>query len=155
MKVFAFVLLIVALAVLVAVFVVVQPLAGKGPRWDGPRAEPGRLEQTVRALIALGPRHDQAGMARAVTYLAGELVGLEMSGCFSEPQKFPFAALKWLYPAQGDYIVVVGRPRDLWLVRRLKRGLAGTGLSAQSIDAPEAIPGIGNSDHRNYWKRGI
>src|SRR5207237_2123391 len=221
MKVVAVVLLVVALAVLVGLFVVVQPLAGKGPPWQGPRAESGRLEKTVRALIALGPRHDQAGMARAVTYLAGELVGLglspeaqdyrfangdyrnlivklgpetprqivigahydvrgpfpgaddnssgtagllelarllkahppplrtelvfypreevdgqgsavhaasvdpqriiamvvlEMIGCFSEPQKFPFAALKWLYPAQGDYIVVVGRPRDLWLV---------------------------------------
>ena len=260
MKVLAILLLAVVLVAVIAVFIVVQPLAGKGPPWEGPRAEPGRLEQTVRALIALGPRHDQAGMARAVTYLAGELVGLgltpeaqdykfangdyrnlivrlgpdtpqrivigahydvrgpfpgaddnasgtagllelarllkahppqlrtelvfypreevdgqgsaehaksvdpqrimamvvlEMIGCYSEPQKFPFAALKWLYPPQGDYIVVVGRPADLWLVRRLKRGIAGTGLNVQSINAPEAIPGIGNSDHRNYWRRGI
>src|SRR5205823_4710163 len=92
MKVAAFVLLVVALAVLVALFVVVQPLAGKGPRWEGPRAEPGRLEQAVRALIALGPRHDQAGMARAVTWLAGELVAL---GLTPEAQDYRFA--------NGDY----------------------------------------------------
>src|SRR5438874_3200813 len=92
MKVAAFVLLVVALAVAIAVFIVVQPFAGAGPRWGGPRAEPGRLEQTVRALIALGPRHDQAGMARAVTYLAGELVAL---GLTPEAQDYRFA--------NGDY----------------------------------------------------
>jgi hypothetical protein len=260
MKVLAVFLIVLALAGLLAVFAVVQPFAGEGPRWDGPRAEAGRLEQTVRALATLGPRHDQAGMAKAAWYLAAQMVtlglspevqdypfangtyrnlivklgpdvpervvigahydargpfpgaddnasgtagllelarmfkahpppigvdlvfypreevdgqgsaahaatvdpqrikamiSLEMIGCFSEPQKFPFAVLKWLYPAQGDYIVVVGRPKDIPLVRKVKRGIAGAGLRVQSIDAPEAVPGIGNSDHRNYWKRGI
>jgi Zn-dependent M28 family amino/carboxypeptidase len=80
---------------------------------------------------------------------------LEMIGCFDQPQKFPFPQMQRIYPAEGDYIVVVGRPKDFSLVRTLKRGIASTGLSVESINAPESVPGIGLSDHRNYWLRGI
>jgi len=83
------------------------------------------------------------------------MIVLEMIGTFSGEQKFPFAALKLLYPAEGDYIVVVGRPRDFLLTRTVKRGLASTGIPVESINAPESIPGIGNSDHRNYWLQGM
>ncbi len=83
------------------------------------------------------------------------MISLEMLGCFDEPQRFPFAPLKLLYPARGDYIVVVGRPRDLFLVRSVKRSLRGSGARVQSIDAPEAVPGIGNSDHRSFWRKGV
>ena len=260
MKLVAFLLAVVALAVLALLYLVVQPFAGAGSRWEGPPAEPARLESTVRALVALGPRHDHAGMARAADFLAAQLralgltpafqeyrfengryrnltvqlgpqagprvvlgahydvrgpfpgaddnssgtagllelarlfqahpplvrtelvfypreevqgmgsevharsrpagevramVVLEMIGCFDQPQKFPWKPLGWLYPSQGDYIVVVGRPQDFLLVRTLKRGLASAGGAVQSINAPEAIPGIGNSDHRNYWLQGI
>ena len=261
MKLLALVFAVVVLVVVALIFVVAQPLAGTGSRWGGPPAEAARLESTVRALVALGPRHDEAGMARAADFLAarlGELglppavqeyrfedgqyrnlivqlgpqtarrivigahydvrgpfagaddnssgaagllelarlfqahhppvstelvfypreevrgmgsevhaksrpsgevsamVVLEMIGCFDQPQGFPFAAiLKHLYPAYGDYIVVVGRPQDYFLVRTLKRGLRGAGLGVESINGPEAIPGIGNSDHRNYWLQGI
>ena len=255
-------LAVVVLAAVGLVLLVVQPLAGSGPRWEGPPAEAARLECTVRALVALGPRNDEAGMGRAADFLAGRLrdlgleptaqdyrfddgryrnlivelgpqtsrrivigahydvrgpcpgaddnssgaagllelarllqahpppvrtelvfypreevqgmgsevharsvkpaevsamVVLEMIGCFDQPQKFPFAALlKHLYPAHGDYLVVVGRPQDFSLVRTLKRGLkAAAGIGVESINAPEAIPGIGNSDHRNYWLRGM
>ncbi len=259
MKLVAF-LLVVALAVLLLISLVAQPFAGAGSRWTGPPAEAARLESTVRALVALGPRHDQAGMARAADFLAERLremglapslqeyrfdnglyrnllvefgppvgrrvvvgahydvrgpfpgaddnssgtagllelarlfqahppllrtalvfyareevqgmgsevharslpagaisamVVLEMIGCFDQPQKFPWKPLGWLYPSRGDYIVVVGRPQDFFLVRTLKRGLAAAGGAVQSINAPEAIPGIGNSDHRNYWLQGI
>lgn len=87
--------------------------------------------------------------------LASGMVVLEMIGCFTGPQKVPFAPMKWLYPESGDYIVVVGRPQDFLLVRRLKRGLRGGGGKVQSIDAPEALPGVGNSDHSSYWRAGI
>jgi hypothetical protein len=254
------VLLLVVLAVAAIVYGLVQPWAGAGPRWDGARADPGRLHESVRALVALGTRNDQAGMARAAAWIRGQLsaiglapetqdyrfangdyrnvivrfgpptaqrivvgahydvrgpyagaddnssgtagllelarllhgkppamrtelvfypreevdgmgsevharslvraevramIVLEMIGTFSGQQKFPFAALKLLYPAQGDYIVVVGRPRDFSLTRTVKRGLASAGVPVESINAPEAIPGIGDSDHRNYWLRGM
>lgn len=258
MKVLA--LLLVVLAGAALVYGMVQPWAGAGPRWDGPRADSGRLHETVRALVALGPRHDHAGMARAADWIRAQLsalgiaprtqdyrfangdyrnviarfgpptpqrivvgahydvhgpyegaddnasgiagllelarllrekpppmrtelvfypreevdgmgsevharsltrgevravIVLEMIGTFSGEQKFPFAALKLLYPAEGDYIVVVGRPRDFLLTRTVKRGLASTAIPVESINAPESIPGIGNSDHRNYWLQGM
>lgn len=260
MKVLAWLLAVAVLAIAAVLFVVVQPMAGKGPQWSGPPADPERLHESVRSLIALGPRNDVAGMTRAADWIVAQvaalgltpsaqdyrfgnatyrnvivqvgpatpqrivvgahydvrgpnpgaddntsgtagllelarllkerpppmrtelvfypreevdgmgsevharslqpaevraMVVLEMIGCFEGPQKFPLPALKLLYPEQGDYIVVVGRPRDFALVRTVKRAIASTGLGVQSFNAPEAIPGIGNSDHRNYWLRGM
>jgi len=257
-------LLLVAavLAILVgaaAVFLV-QPLAGAGPPFEGPRADPERLSRLVRSLVALGPRHNAAGQASAAQWIRRELeelgslpaaqqyeaagalyqnlivslgpqtpqrlvigahydargpypgaddnasgtaallelarmlrgatlplrtelvfysneeygllgsrhharslapgavramISLEMLGCFSGPQKFPFAPLKLLYPPGGDYIVVVGLPQDAGLVRAVKRAVQGAGAPVQSINAPAAIPGIGSSDHRSYWEAGV
>jgi peptidase M28-like protein len=93
----------------------------------------------------------QAKDARSVR----AMISLEMLGCFDQPQRFPFALLKLFYPAQGDYIVVVGRPQDFQLVRAVKRSLRGSGARVESIDAPEAVPGIGNSDHRSFWRQGV
>jgi len=260
MRLLVVLIALLLLLLLVVVLVVAQPFAGRTPRWAGPPADPERLHATVRALAALAPRNDEAGMARSAAWIAAQLTALglppsfqdyrfdngnyqnltvqlgpqtaqrlvigahydargpfpgaddnasgtagllelarlfaahppplrtelvfypreevdgmgsswhaqtlrpgevramivlEMIGCFSGPQKFPLAALKLLYPAQGDYIVVVGRPRDFALVRAVKRGIASTGVGVQSFGGPESIPGIGNSDHRNYWRAGI
>src|SRR3954465_1336726 len=87
MKVLAVALVLFALAVLAAIFVIVQPFAGRAPAWEGPRAEPKRLEQAVRSLVALGRRDDQAGMARAATWLAEQLVAL---GLTPEAQDYKF-----------------------------------------------------------------
>jgi len=251
-------LLLLALAV--AIFAVVQPFTGAGARFAGPPAEPLRLSKLVQELVALGPRDDAAGQARAAVWLRASLealgyaptlqryrsgkddfanliveagpqypgrvivgahydvhgpypgaddnasgtaallelarmlrgrglplrtelvfysneesgllgsavharsleprsvramISLEMLGCYSEPQKFPFAALKFLYPSRGDYIVIVGRPQDFSLVRNLKRALLGSNAPVRSIDAPESIPGIGDSDHSSYWRAGM
>jgi hypothetical protein len=250
---------VVLLLLAAAAFHIAQPFTGAGPLWDGPPAEAGRLEWLVRELVALGPRHDAAGQARAAGWIRAQLlalgqvplvqfyragnadfknlvvslgpqtrerlvigahydargpfagaddngsgtaallelarmlrgatlplytelvfysneeygllgsefhargispgsvramISLEMLGCFSQPQKFPFAPLQLIYPSAGDYIVVVGRLQDFSLVRSLKRALRGAGAKVRSIDAPEAIPGIGNSDHKSYWEAG-
>jgi hypothetical protein len=84
-----------------------------------------------------------------------EMFSLEMLGCFGEPQKFPAPGMGLLYPGVEDGIVIVGRLDDFSLVRAVKRGINGSGAMASSIDAPEAIPGIGNSDHDAYWRAGI
>jgi len=255
-KIASAVLLLVAAAVAAAVVVMVQPVFRKGPAWRGPRADAGRLGGLVRALVALGPRHDAAGQSRAADWIRGqlgeraveeqrysahgesfrnlivglgpetaestvigahydvrgpypgaddnasgtaallelarvlrgadlrtrvllafysneengllgsaahaessrnvrEMVSLEMLGCFDQPQQFPFAALRFLYPQRGDYIVVVGRVQDFPLVRGLKSALRANGAAVRSIDAPELIPGIGDSDHSSFWRRGV
>lgn len=250
---------VLALLLAAAAFHIAQPFSGVGPPWKGPPADAGRLEWLVRELVALGPRHDAAGQARAADWIRAQLlalgnvplvqfyrsggadfknlvvglgpltpgrlvigahydargpfpgadddgsgvaallelsrllrgatlpwrtelvfysneeygrlgsefhargippgslrgmISLEMLGCFSQPQKFPFAALKLLYPSFGDYIVVVGRLQDFSLVRSVKWALRGAGARVRSIDAPEAIPGIGDSDHKSYWEAG-
>jgi hypothetical protein len=83
------------------------------------------------------------------------MFSLEMLGCFGEPQKFPAPGMTLLYPGVSDGIVVVGRLNDFALVRAVKRAINGSGTRASSIDAPESIPGIGNSDHDAYWRAGI
>jgi len=249
-------LLLVAAAAAAVVVAVVQPVFRKGPVWRGPRADAGRLGGLVHALVALGPRHDAAGQARAAAWIRGQLgeraveeqlysahgesfrnlivrlgpetedrivigahydvrgpypgaddnasgtaallelarvlrgaelrqrvelafysneesgllgsadhaersrkvramVSLEMLGCFDQPQQFPFAALRLLYPSRGDYIVVVGRIEDFPLVRAVKAALRANGAGVRSIDAPELIPGIGDSDHSSFWRRGV
>jgi len=264
-----FVLAFVALSVLVslALALIVEPFVSASRPWAGPRADPARLEQTVRALAALGPRNDERGQARAAQFVAervkalgyvpivqhyrltdeqlkatsrpkepeltGEylnvlvdfgqapklvigahfdargpypgaddngsgvaallelarmlkgrslpiqlafysneerghvgsthvpkdgvqrMISLEMLGCFGEPQKFPFPGMRFLYPDVSNQIVVVGRIQDFALARKVKAALRGSGAPAASIDAIEAIPGIGNSDHRSYWQAGI
>ena len=115
----------------------------------------------IRAELVFYPREETDGMGSEVHALSLDpelvraMVSLEMIGCFSGRQKFPFRALRLLYPGEGDYAVVVGRPQDFSWVRALKRGLASTGVGVQSINAPEAVRGVGNSDHRNYWRQGM
>src|SRR3989454_1489114 len=82
------------------------------------------------------------------------MVSLEMLGCFDQTQQFPFAALRLLYPSRGDYIVVVGRLQDVPLVRAVKSALLANGAAVRSIDAPELIPGIADSDHSSFWRNG-
>jgi hypothetical protein len=265
------ILIPIALVVLIAIAALTQPFAGRSETWAGPLADPKRLEETVRALVALGPRNDEAGMERASAYVEQRLkalglepkvqhyrltpeqlrstrrpgepelngdftnvlvelgpetprrfvvgahfdvrraypgaddnssgvaallelarllrdspppgrvqlafysneerghvgstnapkdgvrgmISLEMLGCFGEPQKFPAPGMALLYPGVEQSIVVVGRLEDMALARAVKRALRGSAAKAVSIDAPTAVPGIGNSDHDAYWRAGI
>jgi Zn-dependent M28 family amino/carboxypeptidase len=84
---------------------------------------------------------------------------LEMIGFFSDApdsQEVPLAALKRLYPSQGNFILVVGRPGQGGLVRRVKNrmGKAAAPLDVRSLLAPASLPGVDFSDHRNYWNEG-
>jgi Zn-dependent M28 family amino/carboxypeptidase len=99
-------------------------------------------------LLGSAAHAQDAGGVRA-------MISLEMLGCFDQPQQFPFSALRFLYPSRGDYIVVVGRLQDFPLVRAVKAALRANGAAVRSIDAPELIPGIGDSDHSSFWRRGV
>ena len=64
-------------------------------------------------LLGSAAHAKDARDVRAIIYAAAEMLG-----CFDQPQRFPLRAAEApLYPARGDYIVVVGRPRDVFLVR--------------------------------------
>ncbi|MFN2385273.1 MAG: M28 family peptidase [Thermoanaerobaculia bacterium] len=83
---------------------------------------------------------------------------LEMIGYFTDApgsQAFPFGALRLFYPERGDFIAVVGRPRDGLLVRRVKGAMRSSGgVPVRSINAPAGVPGVGLSDHASYWAEG-
>ncbi|HYS11283.1 MAG TPA: M28 family peptidase [Myxococcales bacterium] len=83
------------------------------------------------------------------------MVSLEMLGCFNQPQRFPFAALRLLYPSHGDYIMVVGRFRDIPVVGSIKSALKANGAAARSINAIAMVPGIDASDHASFWGQGV
>ena len=74
--------------------------------------------------------------------------------------------LKLRYPLRGLLEVggsrlrprcglVVGRLQDIPLVRAIKSALLANGAAARSIDAPELIPGIADSDHSSFWRNGV
>jgi len=87
------------------------------------------------------------------------MISLEMLGYYrSEPgsQAYPMPGLGWLYPSAGDFIAVVGRWRDVSLVRRIKAAMRGAApLPVASINAPRWVPGVTLSDHVNFWNHGF
>ena len=87
------------------------------------------------------------------------VIVLEMIGYFSdEPgsQGYPHPMMRLFYPGRGNFITVVSRwDQGAW-INSVKRGMKGaTPLPVYSFRAPERLPGVDYSDHRNYWPHGI
>lgn len=87
------------------------------------------------------------------------VIVLEMIGYYNDhwgSQSYPMALLNILYPDRGNFIAVVGKTGQREFTRRVKIGMKGaTDMPVYSINAPEFIPGIDFSDHRNYWVHGL
>jgi len=83
---------------------------------------------------------------------------LEMIGYFTDredTQKFPLPWLSWWYPSTGNFIAVVGKFGHGGLARRVERAMAqASPLPVFSLTAPRSLPGVGLSDHANYWEVG-
>jgi hypothetical protein len=86
------------------------------------------------------------------------MISLEMIGCFIDApgsQNYPLSILRTFYPSQGNFITVVGELTDGSTVRKIKKGMIeASSLPVYSINAPKSVPGIGFSDHLNYWNSG-
>jgi Zn-dependent M28 family amino/carboxypeptidase len=86
------------------------------------------------------------------------MLSLEMIGYFDDApgsQGFPLRPLKWFYPAEGNFIAVVGGIRGGALVRRVRNAMRlASPLPVHSIAAPRWVPGIDYSDHSSYWDAG-
>ncbi len=87
------------------------------------------------------------------------MISLEMIGYFSDQpnsQNFPVPSLKYLYPNVGNFIAVIGNPKS-WMVTRQVKTLmrSRASIPVESLNAPGRFPGVGLSDHVNYWHRGI
>ena len=85
------------------------------------------------------------------------VIVLEMIGYYDDrwgSQSYPMALLYILYPNRGNFIAVVGKTDQREFTKRVKMGMKGaTDIPVYSINAPEFIPGVDFSDHRNYWVR--
>jgi Zn-dependent M28 family amino/carboxypeptidase len=86
------------------------------------------------------------------------MLSLEMIGYYTdapESQRFPFRALRAIYPTTGNFLVVAGRFSDLRLVRRIRRSMKSVDcLAVESIVGPRSLPGIDLSDNASYWDIG-
>ena len=61
--------------------------------------------------------------------------------------------MRWSYPDKGNFIAVVGKWGQGWLVQKVKETLtASSKVPVESLTAMSFVPGIGSSDHQSYWK---
>ncbi len=99
-----------------------------------------------------------AASLRSQGFAVRAMLSLEMIGYFSDQpdsQQYPVSFLKALYPAQGNFIVIVGKMDQGRTVRRVKKAMMeASPLPVYSINAPRSIPGVDFSDHLNYWNEG-
>lgn len=83
------------------------------------------------------------------------MLALEMLGYFRErpgTQRFPVPGLDWWYPDTGDFVGLIGRWRERGLLGRLAADMNAAGrVPVHYLASPLDFPGLGNSDHRNYW----
>jgi len=82
------------------------------------------------------------------------MISLEMIGYFNEKegtQNYPSILLSLIYPTKGNFIAVVDQVFSNQ-AQSIKSAINRyTDLPAYSINAPDFIPGIDFSDHRNFW----
>ena len=125
-------------------------------------------QRTIRfvAFVNEEPPFFQTAQMGSVVYAnalraAGEpvtaMLSLETMGYFSDErgsQSYP-APLDRLFPDVGNFIGIVGNVRSAALLRRVRRAFEGrTPVPVQSAAAPEALPGVGWSDHWSFWRAG-
>ena len=99
-----------------------------------------------------------ARRARAEGIDIKAMLCLEMIGYFTDApnsQRFPSAALKALYPDEGNFLAVVGIGGDDGLTKKVKVAARGaTDLPVHALRASRGFPYIDFSDHLNYWNQG-
>ena len=95
--------------------------------------------------------------AESISEFKDDIIGMinfEMIGYFSdEPQEYPDAGLKAIYPEKANFIVVVGKQEYHDFNQRVFELMkVDAGIDVQMIDHP-AIEGLaGMSDQRSYWE---
>lgn len=84
------------------------------------------------------------------------MISLEMLGYYSDDpnsQKYPLPGMNLLYPDSGNFIALVGRLSDPFIMRKYKKAFThSTDLPVYSMNAPTLLPGVDFSDHLNFWR---
>ncbi len=104
-----------------------------------------------------GPGMGSAAHARSLRITQTQveaMICLEMIGFYTARQPYSTLLLSLLYPWSGDFVAVVGRWEDRFLLRRCKTSFRGaTSVPVVSYSGPTGF-GSDLSDHRNYWTEG-
>ncbi len=83
---------------------------------------------------------------------------LESIGYFRDQpasQHYPVPLLRHVYSDRGDFIALIGRFREIPVVRTMKSAfLAAADIPTHSLTFAPIVPGVTLSDHSNYWARG-
>lgn len=116
------------------------------------------LEEINPGLPSLQGSTEHARRLRQEGVQVKLMMALEMLGYFDDRpgrQNYPFPFMKWFYPAEGNYLAVVGSFRELPWVFRLVQSLRKTSpLAFYGLAAPQWVPGIEHSDHQSFWSQG-
>ena len=104
----------------------------------------------------MGSVHDaQACRRRGDDVVA--MLSLETMGYYSDvdgSQRYP-SPLSWFYPDRANFVAFVGNLDSRDLVHDVVRAFrASVEFPSEGVAAPEALGGIGDSDHRSYWNAG-
>ena len=113
-------------------------------------------EQPHFQTLAMGSwRYAQRSRARGEDVVA--MLSLESMGYYSdEPgsQHYP-PPLSLVYPSEGNFIGFVGNVRSRKLTRRAVASFRGAvRFPSEGAALPEAVPGVGWSDHWAFWQEG-
>ncbi len=86
------------------------------------------------------------------------MLSIESVGFYSthpRSQKYP-AGLGLIYPCTGDFVAFVGKIYSRWLIHEVVRTYRrAPGLPSIGAAVPNAIPGVGWSDHWSFWQEGF
>lgn len=82
------------------------------------------------------------------------MICLEMIGYFvdgHDSQRYPFPGMRWLYPATGNFIAMVGNLQSRkWTLQVKNAFTQGTDLPVEHLNGPSLVTGIDYSDHWSF-----
>jgi Zn-dependent M28 family amino/carboxypeptidase len=83
------------------------------------------------------------------------MVALEMIGYYTtlpKSQRYPIGVLGWFYPSIGNFVSVIGNWGGSRYANKLRDAInKNTKIKCCSLCAPTWVPGLGLSDHANFW----
>lgn len=86
------------------------------------------------------------------------MVSLETMGCYSDQsksQRYP-PPLSLSYPSQGNFIAFIGNTKSGDLVKSaVKSFRSHAKFPSEGGAIPDALPGVGWSDHWSFWQIGV
>jgi Zn-dependent M28 family amino/carboxypeptidase len=86
------------------------------------------------------------------------MIALDTVGMYTDrpaSQTYPMEALRWLFPATGNFVSFVGNPASRpWLTHVVGHFRETAHLPSEGAAVPELVAGSSWSDHWAFWQQG-